>query len=271
MEDPQTTGMSRQDGAHPPTVPPGHIGERGWAVATVLTLSAATGLVEAVCFAHLGGLFAAFVTGTVVLAGLHVASGGFGHLVPYGVAFAGFLVGAVLGGVLVSASGVASTLRGLAGEFVLLVLAAIANAVIPHGDGGGLVTLCLLGVGMAIQFSATKNLKVADLGFAAATGLIHGMVHDFARRTPVRLPRKFLAVFTLLAGACVGGFVSARSITGALLIAAALVATAAVILAAGSRREREEVADSTSVAATATVSRAIGLIPKVSGNEQIVA
>ena len=40
-----------------------------WAVAAVLTLNAATGLVEAVAFAHLGGVFTAFVTGTVVLAG----------------------------------------------------------------------------------------------------------------------------------------------------------------------------------------------------------
>jgi hypothetical protein len=71
-----------------------------------------------------------------------------------------------------------------------------------------------------------------------SAGLIHGMVHDFARRSPVRLPRKFLALFTLLAGACVGGFVSARTIPGALLIASALVAAAIVILAAGSRRER---------------------------------
>jgi uncharacterized membrane protein YoaK (UPF0700 family) len=237
MEGLRTTGMSGQDAAAAAAPPP--VGERGWAVATVLTLSAATGVVEAVCFAHLGHLFAAFVTGTVVLAGLHLGSGGFSALIPYGVAFGGFLVGAVLGGILVGASGAAATLRGLTGEFVLLVLAAIADAVIPHADGAGLVTLALLGVGMAIQFSATKNLKVADLGFAAATGLIHGLVHDFAQRSRVRLPRKFLALFTLLAGACLGGFVSARSIPGALVIASALVAAAAVVLATGSRPEQK--------------------------------
>jgi hypothetical protein len=32
---------------------------------------------------------------------------------------------------------------------------------------------------MAIQFSATKNLKVADLGFAAATGLVHDVIGAF--------------------------------------------------------------------------------------------
>jgi len=213
-------------------------GEHGWAIATVLTLSAATGLVEAVCFAHLGGVFAAFVTGTVVLAGLRAAGGGSGALIPYGVAFAGFLAGGLLGGSLIGASGaagaVAGTLRGLAGEFALLVLAVIADAVIPHR--GGLVALGLLSAGMAVQYSATKNLRVADLGFAAPTGLIHGLAHDFARRVPVRLPRKLLAPLTLLAGACVGGFVSVESIPGALLIGSGLVAAAAVTLAAGSRR-----------------------------------
>jgi hypothetical protein len=34
----------------------------------------------------------------------------------------------------------------------------------------------------------------------AAAGLIHGMAHDFARYIPARLPRKLLALRTLLAG-----------------------------------------------------------------------
>jgi uncharacterized membrane protein YoaK (UPF0700 family) len=204
-------------------------------VAAVFTLSAATGVVEAVAFAHLGGLFTAFVTGTVVLAGLHAATGSFAMLIPYAVAFAGFIIGAVLGGILIGrASGTATgTLRGLAGEFTLLVLAVLAYAVLP--DGGALVTLGLLSAGMSIQFSATKNLKVGDLGFAAATGLIHGLVHDFARHNSVRLPRKVLGIVTLAAGAAVGGLVSAFSIPGALLISTSLVAAAAVTVAAGSR------------------------------------
>jgi uncharacterized membrane protein YoaK (UPF0700 family) len=234
------TGQMATLASSSPAVPPKPVGERGWAMATVLTLNAATGVVEVVCFAHLGGVFASFVTGTVVLAGLKVAGGGSDMLIPYGVAFAGFVVGAVLGGIFVggsaAAGAVARTLRGLAGEFTLLVLAVIAYALIPNS--GGLVTLGLLSAGMAIQFSATKNLKVADLGFTAATGLIHGMIHDFAGRVPVRLPRKFLAILSLLAGACLGAFVSAESIPGALLVGAGLVAAAAGTLAAGSRRAR---------------------------------
>jgi uncharacterized membrane protein YoaK (UPF0700 family) len=180
-------------------------------------------------------VFAAFVTGTVVLAGLQAASGSFALLIPYAIAFVGFLIGAVLGGILIGRSpgAVAGTKRALAGELALLVLAVAADAFLPQG--GALAALGVLGAGMAIQFSATKNLKVTDLGFAAATGLIHGLVHDFAGRSSVRLPRKILAVVTLLAGAAVGGLVSAHSIPGALLIGSGLVAAAAVTVAAGSQ------------------------------------
>jgi uncharacterized membrane protein YoaK (UPF0700 family) len=219
----------------PPAAAAPPVADHRWAVAAVLTLNSATVVVEAVAFAHLGHLFTAFVTGTVVLAGLQAAAGSFALLIPYAVAFVGFIVGAVLGGILVGrVSGSATgTLRGLAGEITLLSLAAAGYALLPRG--GALATLGLLSAGMAIQFSATKNLKVTDLGFAAATGLIHGLVHDFTRRSSVRLPRKILALVTLLAGGTVGGLVSAFSIPGALLIATGLVAAAAVIIASGSR------------------------------------
>jgi hypothetical protein len=86
-------------------------------------------------FAALGGLFAAFITGTVVLAGLHLAAGGFGTLIPYAVAFGGFIAGAVLGGILVgrASSAVPGTLRALAGEFTVLGLAVIAYTWTPTG------------------------------------------------------------------------------------------------------------------------------------------
>jgi uncharacterized membrane protein YoaK (UPF0700 family) len=229
---------AESEAAPPPAAaaaPPRPAADHRWALTAVLTLNAATGLVEAVAFAHLGGVFTAFVTGTVVLAGLQAAAGTFAMLIPYAVAFVGFIIGAVAGGILLGrAPGIArGTLRGLAGEITLFVLAVLSYALLP--EGGALVTLGLLSAGMAIQFSATKNLKVTDLGFAAATGLIHGLVTDFTRRSSVRLPRKILALVTLLAGGTVGGLVSAFSIPVALLIATGLVAAAAVTIAAGSR------------------------------------
>jgi uncharacterized membrane protein YoaK (UPF0700 family) len=209
-------------------------------VSAVLTLNAATGVVEAVSYAHLGHLFAAYVTGTVVLAGLRLGIGGIAALLPYAVAFAGFIAGSVVGGSLVHSAGgrtVRAFFTALAGEIVTLALAVVAYATIPAG--GALVALGLLAGAMAMQFSATKNLAVPDLGFAAATGLIHSLVHDFnaARHAPVRLPRKLLAIATLLAGAFTGGLIAQSSVVGALLLAVALVA-GAIVISTSSRRYR---------------------------------
>lgn len=217
-------------------------GEQRWAVSAVLTLNAATGVVEAVSYAHLGHLFAAYVTGTVVLAGLRLGVGGIAALVPYAVAFAGFIAGSVVGGSLVHSAG-GRTVRGfvtaLVGELALLALALSAYVTVPAD--GALVALGLLAGAMAIQFSATKSLAVPDLGFAAATGLIHSLVHDVnaARHAPARLPRKLLAIATLLAGAFAGGLISQGSAAAALLLAVVLVATALILTRSSRRRARE--------------------------------
>jgi uncharacterized membrane protein YoaK (UPF0700 family) len=207
----------------------------------VLFLNAATGIVEAVSFAHLGGLFAAYVTGTVVLAGLRLGVGGISALLPYAIAFAGFILGSILGGSIIR-SGHGRIIRAfvaaLGGEMLAVVLAVIAYWALPHG--GALLTLGLLAAAMAMQFSATKNLAVPDLGFAAATGLIHSLVHDInaARRAPARLPRKLLAILTLLAGAFAGGLISQYSLVAALLLSLTLIVVAALVVAAPSRRSR---------------------------------
>jgi uncharacterized membrane protein YoaK (UPF0700 family) len=214
-------------------------GERRRSVTAVLLLNSATGIVEAVSFAHLGGLFAAYVTGTVVLAGLRLGVGGISVLLPYAVAFIGFILGSVLGGSLIR-SGQGRVMRAfvaaLCGEMVAVVLAVIAYWTLPQG--GALLTLGLLAAGMAMQFSATKHLAVPDLGFAAATGLIHSLVHDInaARRAPARLPRKLLAILTLLAGAFAGGLISQYSLVAALLLGLALIIAAGFVAAAPSRR-----------------------------------
>jgi uncharacterized membrane protein YoaK (UPF0700 family) len=208
-------------------------------VTAVLLLNAATGVVEAVSYAHLGGLFAAYVTGTVVLAGLKLGVGGISVLLPYAVAFGGFLLGSVLGGTLIrSAHGrvVRAFITALIGELVAVILAVVAFSVIPQI--GALFTLGLLAAAMAMQFSATKNLAVPDLGFAAATGLIHSLVHDInaARHAPSRLPRKLLAIATLLGGALVGGLISQYAVVPALLVALALIVAAGLFAAAPLRR-----------------------------------
>lgn len=212
-----------------------------WAVANVLALNVATGIVEAVSFAHFGGLFAAFVTGTIVLAGLHLGIGGFATLLPYGVAFVGFVCGAFVGGILVRGQQAREAVyaRALLVEALALALAAVA-ALVPtqlNGPVAQLAPLGLLALGMAVQFSATRYLDVPFLSFAAATGQVHGIAQDMLARRgkPRLLSRRLLALVTLLVGALIGAVVALWSVPAAIAIAVLIVLASAIWARVASR------------------------------------
>ena len=212
-----------------------------WAVSNVLALNVATGIVEAVSFAHFGGIFSAFVTGTIVLAGLHIGTGGLTTLLPYGVAFIGFVCGAFLGGSVIRGKKSQATIytRALLVEALALALAAVA-AFIPtqlNAAAAQLIPLALLALGMAVQFSATRYLDVPFLAFAAATGQVHGIANDMlARRgVPRMLSRRLLALVTLLVGALIGALVALWSVPAAIALATIIVLASAVLARLASR------------------------------------
>ncbi|HEX4721505.1 MAG TPA: YoaK family protein, partial [Pseudonocardiaceae bacterium] len=69
-----------------------------WLVAALLTLTAVTGLIDAVSYLRLGHVFVANMTGNVVFLGFALAPGsGLSPLASL-VAVAGFVVGAAIGG-----------------------------------------------------------------------------------------------------------------------------------------------------------------------------
>ena len=205
---------------------------RDWWVADVLVLTLTTGMVEAVCLAHLGGVFAAFATGTVVLAGVHVGSGSgdLSALLPYGVAFAGFLIGGLLGGALVRNRGVGNRariyLRALLAEAALIGAAGIELTVTSGERVDKLAALAVLAAAMSVQFSATRFVNLPDLRFAAATGLVHGLVHDVTASgaVPVRLSRRLAAVLALPAGAAIGAAIALVSVGTAVTVLGAALA-----------------------------------------------
>jgi uncharacterized membrane protein YoaK (UPF0700 family) len=225
--------------APPKAVPP------QWAVLDVLSLNVATGVVEAVSFAHLGGLFSAFVTGTIVLGGIDLGTGGLTTLLPYGVAFVAFVCGAFVGGILMRARGSQKTVytRALLVEAVALALAAIAALIPSHVDGAAaqLAPLALLALGMAVQFSATRYLDVPFLAFAAATGQVHGIAHDLLARRgrPRLLSRRLLGLVTLLVGAAIGAVVALWSVSAAIAVATIVVLAAAALPWLSDRRSAE--------------------------------
>ncbi|WP_415853430.1 YoaK family protein [Sinomonas sp. G460-2] len=236
------TGLA-QDDPNPTGRAGGPQGGRKWEVLDVLALNVATGIVESVCLAHLGGLFAAYVTGTVILAGVHAATGQMAALLPYAVAFAGFLIGGFVGGALVrdGRRPKASYVRALAVEGGSLAAAAGILLVpgIPE-EAGHSGSLALLAFGMAVQFSATRHLNVENLRFAAATGLVHSLAHEATagRGTPLHLTRRLLALATLSGGAAVGALIGRWSVVAAIALATLIVLGSAAVAAVALQRRR---------------------------------
>jgi uncharacterized membrane protein YoaK (UPF0700 family) len=215
-------------------VPPA---DRPIAIPILLALNVATGATEAVCYAHLGQVFAAFITGTVILAGLHAGSGGIGLLKPYIFPIVGFICGGIVGGRLVKdRTDTGRTFaRMVAIEAVILAAAALGSALLPIGlaTPGRYLTLTLLSLSMGVQFSATKYLNVTDLTLAALTGVIHGLLQDsrLARGHPQRSGRRVGAIVAIACGAAAGGAIATWDIAAALGCAAGLVAVTALVAA----------------------------------------
>jgi uncharacterized membrane protein YoaK (UPF0700 family) len=211
--------------------------DRPIAIPIVLALNVATGAVEAICYAHLGHLFCAFITGTVILAGLHAGSGGIGQLEPYIFPVVGFVCGGIIGGRLVkNRSDTGRTFAYLINiEAAILAAAAVGVALLPIGADttGRYLALALLSLAMGIQFSATKYLNVADLTLAALTGVIHGLIQDshLARGQPQRTGRRIGAIVAIAAGAAGGAAIATWHVAASIGCAAALVAIAALVAA----------------------------------------
>jgi uncharacterized membrane protein YoaK (UPF0700 family) len=225
--------------------------DRPIAIPIVLALNVATGAVEAICYAHLGHIFCAFITGTVILAGLHAGSGGIDLLEPYIFPVAGFICGGIIGGRLVkNRSDTGRTFARLIKiEAVILAAAAVGVALLPIGvdTTGRFLALALLSLAMGLQFSATKYLNVTDLTLAALTGVIHGLIQDshIARGEPQRTGRRIGAIVAIAAGATVGAAIATWSIAVSIGCAASVVAVsalaAAVSFGAWGPRARSEV------------------------------
>ncbi len=211
--------------------------DRPIAIPIVLALNVATGAVEAICYAHLGHIFCAFITGTVILAGLHAGSGGIDLLKPYIFPVAGFICGGIIGGRLVkNRSDTGRTFAWLISiEAIILAAAAAGVALLPIGvdTTGRYLALALLSLAMGLQFSATKYLNVTDLTLAALTGVIHGLIQDsrLARGQPQRTGRRIGAIVAIAAGATGGAAMATWHVAASIGCTAVLVAITALVAA----------------------------------------
>ena len=200
-------------------------------VVALLLITISTGMLDAISLLHLG-TFTGYMTGTVILVGVHLA--GAAELAwPGLVALAGFVLGAIGGGRLVRRRHPPPKLVGevLLASATLVALAAAVDATAPD-LGRPVVVIAVLAFAMGLQTSATRHAGVTDMAMPAATMILHGLAHDshLAGGQAERVWRRVGVLTGLLAGAAVGAALSNLSVPLSLLATALVAAGGGLVL-----------------------------------------
>jgi uncharacterized membrane protein YoaK (UPF0700 family) len=212
---------------------PSPLGARQTAAA-LLTLTAVTGLVDAVSYLALGRVFVANMTGNVIFLGLAVEPNSGLSVIAALVAIGGFVLGALTGGRAAHTLD-ARPARWLATAFsveaLLLGLVALLTSigVAPLTGDGRFATIALLATALGIQNSTVRHLGVADLTTTVLTLTLTGLAADSrAAHGPGAKPyRRLASVAAMLGGAAAGAGILHWSSSAVIALAAVLVAAVA--------------------------------------------
>jgi uncharacterized membrane protein YoaK (UPF0700 family) len=205
-------------------------------VAALLTLTAVTGLVDAVSYLRLGHVFVANMTGNVVFLGFSVDPRAGLSAAASIIAIAGFLLGALAGGRAAHALAAAAPARWLAMAFTAeaLILGAVAVltgvSVLPFAGAGRFATIAVLAVALGVQNSTVRHLGAPDLTTTVLTLTLTGLTADsaLAGGPGARPHRRLGSVAAMLGGAVAGaGILQWWSPAVAVAVAAFLVAAVA--------------------------------------------
>jgi uncharacterized membrane protein YoaK (UPF0700 family) len=196
---------------------------------TLLILTLTTGVIDAASYLGLGRVFAANMTGNIVLLGFGIAgSGGLPVVAPL-VSLAAFLAGATVGGRMGAMLRPKEAYLSRAmvieiGVTALATLIAIVFDITPGHFSGDLI-IALLAFAMGVRNATVRQLKVADLTTTVLTMTLTGLAADspLGGGEGKGSWRRGAAVVSMLVGA----------VAGALLVKAdlALVLLAAAVLA----------------------------------------
>ncbi len=140
------------------------------------------GLIDAVCFLALGGVFAEMMTGNMLLFALSAGTGAaLGDLARYAVAIGAFVVGALIGGRLLRGPQPLAERRiGFLAEWVF-ILAAAMTAVWGAPDAHnttGQVVVALLAMAMGVHNAMVRAHGVPDLATNVMTLTFAGFIAD---------------------------------------------------------------------------------------------
>jgi uncharacterized membrane protein YoaK (UPF0700 family) len=204
-------------------------------VAALLTLTAVTGLVDAVSYLRLGRVFVANMTGNVVFLGFTADPHSGLSAAASIIAIAGFVLGALAGGRAARALAAARPGRWLAitfaAEAVILGLVAVltGTSVLPFAGDGRFATIALLAAALGVQNSTVRHLGAPDLTTTVLTLVLTGLAADsaLAGGAGAKPHRRLGSVAAMLAGAAASAGLLQWSPVAVIASAAALVAAVA--------------------------------------------
>jgi uncharacterized membrane protein YoaK (UPF0700 family) len=195
----------------------------------LLVLTFTTGLVDAVSYLALGRVFTANMTGNVVLLGFGIAGSAGLPVVGPVVSLAAFVLGAVVGGILVRRTGdrhpvlVARALELEASVIAAAAIVAAATNVHP-GDAVAYVLITLLASPLGFRSAVVRRLAVPDLNTTVVTMTLTGLAAESAVTggSGKGSIRRGSAVLAMLVGALAGALLLKVSLFVPLAAAAAL-------------------------------------------------
>ncbi|WP_109472465.1 YoaK family protein [Ornithinimicrobium cavernae] len=203
----------------------------------MLALTFSTGIVDAVGFLGYDRVFTGNMTGNVVILGMGLSgTSGLPVLRPL-LAFAGFMLGALLAGrVLVSsAKGVWTNRTSLMLGAVTLGCLGLVGLVLVEDPtqhhSVGTVTTTVLAVVMGMQAAAARKIGVADVTTVVVTSTIVGLASEsrLAGGDGHLWGRRLLAIVGILAGALVGALTLAVNLWLGVLLTAVIIGAVTVI------------------------------------------
>ena len=206
----------------------------------LLVMTAVTGLVDAVSFLSLGHVFTANMTWNIVLLAFATAQVSGLSMARSITALSAFLVGAILGGRVMTRASAHSQIRFAAQALLLEVAFLFAASFCGIGYRGDLLEdsfqpfalIALTALAMGTRNDAVRKLAIPDLTTTVLTLTFTGIGADssIANGNNPRLARRVEAVVAMFLGAALGAVIIRYSISAALWLGTAISALCSAAL-----------------------------------------
>lgn len=210
---------------------------RRWEVAAFISLTTATGLIDAVSYLALGHTFVANMTGNVVFLGFAVSpESGFTVAAPL-FSVVGFVLGSVVGGR--ASSNLEDRPRRWLGiafgtqAFLLAVAGVLVGTNVLHHEGSSSYGLIfLLAACFGLQNSTVRHAAPKDLTTTVLTLTLTGLAADsvLGGGRGAKPYRRLGSVAAMLVGAAIGALLLQTTTAGVIFLSAVAVALATGIL-----------------------------------------